>query len=226
MTETAQRPGLSGGHKSPSPTADDIAMAIVLACRETGENPIAVMTEPWLVGKSVNGRCHFRARHYAFHVLHLAFPSLPRSSLPRLVGVTTSISNFLTSSNYAVIHRGSYDHRPAANWFSMTVLERITNTLRANYGQPPLPAATFWDGRYVIEEEIEAGHRFATDSPAPSLPVVIDKPARPAGPPALTAELMGDPSPDRCALSGAKPWRPYEAVCRDEDRYEPDGVTP
>ena len=59
------------------PTADQIAWAIVQACRETGEDPFKV------AGRRV---VRSRARHYAIHALVQVFPNIDRSAVGRFVG--------------------------------------------------------------------------------------------------------------------------------------------
>lgn len=60
------------------PTADQIAKAIVEACRLTGDKPVATCM-----------RQTSRARHVAFAALIEIFPEARRESLARLVGYPT-----------------------------------------------------------------------------------------------------------------------------------------
>lgn len=57
------------------PTADQIALALVTACRLTGDNPLTTA-----LGQTSRGR------HVAFAALTVAFPDARRLSLARCVG--------------------------------------------------------------------------------------------------------------------------------------------
>lgn len=67
------------------PTADDVAVAIVAACRQTGEDPVSCAEGIYTVR---------RARHYAMHALARVFPEAMRRSLARCVGVPGNPSKF------------------------------------------------------------------------------------------------------------------------------------
>lgn len=58
------------------PTAHHIALAIVAACRATGEDPI----------ECASGKLKMRSRHYAYTALRKLFPSLDGIALARMVG--------------------------------------------------------------------------------------------------------------------------------------------
>lgn len=64
------------------PSADDVARAIVAACRETGEDPVSL----------VEGDVNLHARHYAFHALLHVFPSEPLKGLARMLGDRRPVS--------------------------------------------------------------------------------------------------------------------------------------
>jgi hypothetical protein len=129
------------------PTADQVATAIVAACRETGEDPIEVMD-------GVHG---LRARHYAAHALAKFWPPIvgekeSRALLGRLVGVKAPESRqwtwFTTSLNqvfkpYENTYRGiKFAHW--ARWFDDDAFARIVAALEAAMRpsapiRPPMP---------------------------------------------------------------------------------------
>jgi hypothetical protein len=75
---------LNGTIVSKNPTADDIARAIVAACRETGGDPIAVASAAQSYGGDNLPMVHARA--YALMALIEAFPRYPEMRLAKLVG--------------------------------------------------------------------------------------------------------------------------------------------
>ena len=66
------------------PTADDVALAIVLSAREYKEDPIEV----------ARGMCQRGSRELAYCVLTLCFPMVPTKAIVRMVG---GAPNFLTT---------------------------------------------------------------------------------------------------------------------------------
>lgn len=128
------------------PTTDNVAIAIVLSCYETGDEPEQVMTLRWKMYDGGNGHVthsHFRARFYAYHALHLEFPDCPVRSLARMVGVTEKLLSFCQSARYNILQLSRYDRRPKVNWFDFEALERVRNGLRENRSLPPL-YKQFW----------------------------------------------------------------------------------
>ncbi len=102
------------------PTADDIAIAIVAACRETGEDPVAC------VSKSYN----IRARHYALWALVSFFhPETQdeKDQLARLVGAPGKPHQFW--GNSAQVYRPGCRLRGRA-WWDAAQFSRVVNTLR------------------------------------------------------------------------------------------------
>jgi hypothetical protein len=76
------------------PTADQIAMALVTACRLTGDNPIAVV-------QGERGP-RARARHVAFDALIEAFPDARKVGLAKCLGYSTPAT---APSNLKIIFR-------------------------------------------------------------------------------------------------------------------------
>lgn len=97
------------------PNADDVARAIVAACRETGEDPIKCATEEW----------HIRARHYAMHALLHTFPDLQRFAAARLVGCPGSAPGFWNKSWHQVAkpHHSGRSH--SAKWWDEDAYGRV-----------------------------------------------------------------------------------------------------
>lgn len=143
------------------PSADDVGRTIMAACRETGDDPVKVVTEEWLwfeyKGKQHwhddpyknKGRKHFPARHYAYHALVLEFPQTPKDILAHCVGVRRKETSFIGTARYQILDGDHYDRRPKTNWFDFEALERVRNALRLGKGLESL-TNQFWP--HVQEE--------------------------------------------------------------------------
>lgn len=104
------------------PTADDVAIAIVTACRETGEDPI----------ETIQRRMGVKARHYALHALLHVFPKLSRVSAASMVGCPGKPGAFLTNSWNQVVRpyrNGANPHM--AKWFDDKAYDRVIRAIEA-----------------------------------------------------------------------------------------------
>jgi hypothetical protein len=193
------------------PTADQVATAIVAACRETGEDPIEVMD-------GVHG---LRARHYAAHALAKFWPPVvgekeSRALLGRLVGVKAPESRqwtwFTTSLNqvfkpYENTHRGiKFAHW--ARWFDDEAFARIVAALEAAM-QPAAPIPP------------PAPKRPQAVAAAPARPVVVSTVARSAAE-AFRCESCGGPRSVGSAKICRKCYTETGAPIKPTSRTVPD----
>lgn len=100
-------------------TADDIAIAIVAACRQTGEDPILAVQGHTL---------HKKARHYAFHALIHVFPRYNQEVVARCLGSGKSAKQFIAASFVSVLGRGG---RSKAGWWDDDVFDRVIRAIEA-----------------------------------------------------------------------------------------------
>lgn len=89
------------------PAADVIALAIVTACRLTGDGPIATCL-----------RQTSRARHVAFVALTEAFPEAKKVSIARLTGYAKPSS-----------HHGFVTAARQSQWWSDEMLDRVRGAI-------------------------------------------------------------------------------------------------
>lgn len=143
-----------------APTADVVGAAIVAACRETGDDPVEVVTLRWKEvretsssGRAFSSHSHFRARHYAYHALILEFKECAPKMLAGCVGARDCAS-FIQSTKYNVLDHGRYDVRPRAVWFDLGALTRVRSAIRRLIG---LEDAVEQVG-YRAEWDAGAGH--------------------------------------------------------------------
>jgi len=107
------------------PTADDVAIALIASCKETGEDPIQA------AARSADQT--FRGRHYALHALVHVFPKANRFSLCRMVGCPGKPGPFWNASwNQIAKPRfpGSLTHM--ANWWDDAVYDRVIRAIEAD----------------------------------------------------------------------------------------------
>jgi len=105
-----------------NPTADDVAIAIVAACRETGGDPIAVAT----AGLGVGDAGTRMARHYALHALVHIFPNAAPMRLCKLVGCPGSVKSFWSNSYYQVVKgKGS-------GWWKTAIYDRVIRAIEGD----------------------------------------------------------------------------------------------
>ena len=100
------------------PSADAVAVEIVTAARETGEDPFAC----------VGGGYGLHCRHYAAHALKRVYPNMLTSTLARVVG-SGSPHSFWTQSNRCALD-GTF------KWWSPSVARRVERALRDFTARP------------------------------------------------------------------------------------------
>ncbi|WP_454629496.1 hypothetical protein [Bradyrhizobium cenepequi] len=107
-------------------TADQVAWAIVAACRETKDDPIDCISG---VVKGGLGKHTLRGRHYAMHALLEVFPDLPRAVAARLVGAPGNPMAYYYNSfhNVSKIQNG----RRYARWWDEDAFQRVVSAVRA-----------------------------------------------------------------------------------------------
>lgn len=115
------------------PTADEVAVAIVAACRVTREDPLKVIgREPMM-----------RARHYALHSLSKVF-TIDGYTLARLVGCPADPKRFWDNSRqqkFKPIIGGARKGKRQAQWWNEEDFEGVIAAIRAVEHQPiDLPA--------------------------------------------------------------------------------------
>ena len=116
------------------PSINQISIAIVAACRETGENPPAI-----------DGADPMRARHYAMHAMHRVFPDAPRTYLAKCVGCKGDPKKFFFNSvNQKFKVRDPVTGARMAAWWDDAAFERVIQRLRATVtpGPPAEPVET------------------------------------------------------------------------------------
>lgn len=110
-----------------APTADDVAAAIVAACRETGDDPVRTAER----GLGAAGPAN-RARHYALHALLHVFPKADRINLCLCVGCPGKPKQFWNASWNQIVRLrfpGSTVHM--AGWWSDEVYDRVIRAVEA-----------------------------------------------------------------------------------------------
>lgn len=103
-----------------NPSADDVAIAIVAACRETGDDPVCVAEGIW---------SHMKARHYAMHALIHVFPKASREKIAGYVGGHRP-KQFLANSYTAIL--GTSGKRQRARWWNDEAYDRVIRAIEAD----------------------------------------------------------------------------------------------
>lgn len=208
------------------PTADQVAAAIVAACRFTGEDPIAVAS---------GTRRSSRARHYAMHALAIRFPRCRKRALARMVGAAgASPERFWEQSGRRLKGCGAKWWRPAVCRRIADDIPRASNHLsdfKSDRYEPPAPSAPKAPkaGKPIdvpaflpsprsgsLESGRVAPRAASTVVPFPPSRANRRTPFRlvedlamrraPASrAPSLIAEIAGDPAPGRSALDRLTP---------------------
>jgi hypothetical protein len=121
------------------PSATQVAWAIVAACRETGDDPIAIASGQ---SKGPSSRVTLRARHYALHALLFVFPRLPREKAAEFVGAPGRPMMFYHGSmNQVAKVVNTMTGRRRANWWDEEGFERVIRAIE-NAGPKPAIAET------------------------------------------------------------------------------------
>jgi len=103
------------------PSADEVARAIVVACRMCGEDPIQL----------AEGRKGLRSRYYVFGAIREAYPDLPPKGVGLMLGLTPAASRQFPSNYYLQFIGRKY--------FDQWLLDRVRAELSPPTG--PMPAA-------------------------------------------------------------------------------------
>lgn len=111
------------------PTADDIARAIVAACRETGDDPLAC----------ASGAPSQRGRHYAMHALLHVFPKLSRTSAATVVGCPGKPAAFYINSWHQMVKPRASGIGHMANWWDDEAFGRVIAAVESGRGRPVKP---------------------------------------------------------------------------------------
>jgi hypothetical protein len=121
------------------PSADQVAWAIVAACRETGDHPISIASGS---SRGPAPRVTLRARHYALHALLFVFPGLPREKAAKFVGAPGRPMMFYHGSmNQVAKVVNTMTGRRRANWWDEEGFERVIRAIE-NAGPKPAIAET------------------------------------------------------------------------------------
>lgn len=110
------------------PNADNVALAIILAARETGADPLAVAAGD--ANPKVPGvfRAVTRARCYAALALRAEFPEANKSALARMVGASKAVAGAYFSSKDQQRKEGDLA------WLKVGVIQIIHNALACQRG--------------------------------------------------------------------------------------------
>ena len=190
-----------------NPTADDIAVAICAACRETGENPI----------ECASGALSNRGRHYALHALLHVFPKADKIKLCVWVGCPGKPKAFWNASWHQVIKPRSSGLGHMAMWWEDDSYDRVIRAVEANKTRravsPPIEGR-----RGSVPSEVPSPRDPPRPEPGP------DRAPPPYRPPPGTIEkvLRQDRPASRLGTRDASGYRPPpDAIARildDDDR--------
>lgn len=176
------------------PTADEVAVVIVAASRETGASPLDVATGQLDYDGGPHGPYRdfpiARARYYAARTLAESF-RVGAPACSRMCGVgTNSYHTFLPSTDHRI-------RTGKAQWFNANILKRVKRALvhhqrydiRPKVLQSLAAPSTINHVPSVVVESIQPKPKsFTTCAPS----VVVEN---------VTAHLMGDPPLERSALA-------------------------
>lgn len=105
------------------PTADEVATALITACRLTGEDPENII---------VARPSHSYARHYAFQALRVAFPEVLGAALARMLRCSGNEQYWSVNSNNGMArfqggpHKGKRRHR----FWDEQIFQRVIAAVR------------------------------------------------------------------------------------------------
>lgn len=186
------------------PTADDVAVAIEAAARETGADPIDVASGQSGIRNGFEKSWEIsRARNYAAWALHNVFKHCARPAIARMVG-SHSPASLLPTIDFQLRTKGWKWWNAAAYDRVVTAIQRGIEGRRAQSAPvaeigpaPELPAPQPAPGPPAVAEvkeppevlrQRDLGEMVFRRKPAK---VFLD----------MTAELCGDPPPARSALA-------------------------
>lgn len=141
-------------------TADDIAIAIVAACRQTGEDPILAVQGHTL---------HKKARHYAFHALIHVFPRYNQEVVARCLGSGKTAKQFIAASFVSVLGRGG---RTKAGWWDDEAFDRVIRAIEAGKTKRAIAPAS-----PAVPAPRSAARSAPCDPPPGMPPRAVPKPA-------------------------------------------------
>src|SRR5574337_391384 len=147
------------------PTADQIAHAIVAACKITGADPVAIVSRETDAPSETRAFPISRARSYAALALQVAFPALPRVAIDRVVGAA-SIGVYLGGLNKR-LREGA-----CSTWYDPEKLRGVIDAI------PSTPA-----GAAIIPEISQRPSSVPTIRCGPASPLLKPKPEPPRTPP-------------------------------------------
>jgi hypothetical protein len=192
-------------------SADDVAIAIIAACRETGGDPVACASGAGInVGgaKYANQISTCRARHYALHALLHVFPGAEREKVCALVGAMGSPKSFWNNSLNQVI-KPAGNRRHVALWWNDKAYDRVIRAVEAGRGNDadgvPLPAATAPEPPPPYRPPAGTVEKVLAASPRPERLGTLDRSGyRP--PPDAIRKILDDDEPvfDRGSFSERK----------------------
>jgi hypothetical protein len=111
------------------PLADDVAIAIVAACREV--SPHAWRDEAIAVASKDSAGLGHRGRHYAMHALRRVFPDAKPEILAALVGAPGKPHHFWRNSCSQVANPTGHSSY-AVSWWNREVYERVVRAIEAD----------------------------------------------------------------------------------------------
>jgi hypothetical protein len=106
-----------------NPSADDVAIAVIAACRETGGDPLMIDS-----GDNMNTN---RARHFALHALVHVFPKADRFKLCAWVGAVKPRA-FWQQSWHQVAKPTQNGRAHMAVWFQDGPYDRVIRAIEAD----------------------------------------------------------------------------------------------
>lgn len=187
-------------------TADDVAHAIIAACRETGADPLQVGAG--LGGKDKSMWPITRARVFASHALAELFPRHSRAAIAECCGVGRG-----RSANYFAECR-SNRRAGGSSWFSDLALARVMAHVR-EHSTRPIPIEPTTDEKKQIralQEKPQQPEKSSTSKPSAAAAFVAKRTSSPAKPPDSSTPAPRPASPPPAVLEtksrAAPPRRP------------------
>jgi hypothetical protein len=167
------------------PDADEVAIAIVTACRITKEDPIAVIEQVPML----------RARHYAMHALVHVFPDVPRAAVARCVGAPGLPDGFYKNSlsqKFKPVVGGPRVGKRQAQWWSEDSFMAVIDAIRRPVD---LPATKEWlrptrEERVVVPISKSPTVKTVQHKPTNSFGSMVPRPAATPGKRDLIRELQ------------------------------------
>jgi hypothetical protein len=180
------------------PTPDQVAHAIVAACREFGEDPIAV----------ASGEKGSAARYIAFAALRERFPTVPPVAVARMLGLTAAAFQFAKNAQHAMkLPRWKKDRAARV----LRVLAAIPEAVAAPVALAPRAVVALDRAPPALRVKTNAGEVVAPlndvvirrgpplkPAPVPLRAPIVRPSVKVAGD--VAPSLMGDPPPGRSAL--------------------------